>query len=335
MNERENMAADGNSMKVRTIGFLAFDGMAALDLVGPSEAFAAAREGDDIDSPPAYRVVVLGVDGGSVTCESGVRLEPSRGIHGRAHLDTVIVPGGIGLRRPETNARVADWLRRRTGGFRRVASVCTGIYGLAASGLLDGRRVTTHWRFARDVARRFPAITVDPDALFVKDGPYYTSAGVTAGIDLALAMIEDDLGARSALAVARELVVYLKRPGGQEQFSEPLKFQFEAGDALGDLVAWMRGHLRADLSVEALAARTCLCSRQFSRRFRSTFDRTPAAFVEDLRLGEARERLANGGASVANVAASVGFRSDDAFRRAFERRFGVSPTAYRGRFAGA
>jgi transcriptional regulator GlxA family with amidase domain len=324
-------------MKPLAIGFLAFDGITALDLVGPSEAFAAARRmgsNGEPDAEPAYRIVILGVGGRSITSESGIRFEAHRGLAGRAELDTLIVPGGCGLRRPEVNREVAAWLERRAGGFRRVASVCTGIYGLAASGWLDGRRVTTHWRFARDVARRFPALDVRPDAVFVKDGPFYTSAGVTAGIDLALALIEEDLGPKAALAVARELVVYLKRSGGQEQFSEPLKFQTVTADSFGELVAWIRGHLSEDLSVEALAARACLCPRQFNRRFRRAFDRTPAAFVEDLRLGEARQRLAAPDATVAKVALSVGFRSDDAFRRAFERRFGLSPSTYRGRFGG-
>jgi transcriptional regulator GlxA family with amidase domain len=315
-----------------TIGFLAFEGVAALDLVGPSEAFAAARR--DGDSLPAYRILILGVDGRTCVTESGLRLEATGSLDSRVELDTLIVPGGVGLRRAEINARVAGWLRRRASKFRRVASVCTGIYGLAASGLLDGRAVTTHWRFTRDVACRFPALRMVPNALYVKDGAFYTSAGVTAGIDLALALIEEDLGPRAALAVARELVVYLKRPGGQEQFSEPLQFQFGASDTFAELVAWMRGNLRADLSVEAMAERSCLSSRQFTRRFRGAFRRTPAAFVQELRLDEARQRLGASAASVAAVAASVGFRSDDAFRRAFERRFGVSPTTYRSRFAG-
>lgn len=319
-------------MPTLAIGLLAFDDVAALDLIGPSEAFAAARR--DGDSRPVYRLVVIGVDGRAFRTESGLRIEATRGLASRGDLDTLIVPGGCGLRRPEVHDRVAAWLRRRAGRIRRIASVCTGIYGLAASGLLDGRDVTTHWRFARDVAQRFPALRVAPNALYVKDGPFYTSAGVTAGIDLALALIEEDLGPRAALAVARELVVYLKRPGGQEQFSEPLQFQFDVADPFAELVAWMHGHLRADLSVEALARRACLSPRQFSRRFRSAVARTPAAFVEELRLGEARQRLADSAATIAAVAASVGFRSDDAFRRAFERRFGLTPSTYRSRFSG-
>ncbi|MFN7942143.1 MAG: helix-turn-helix domain-containing protein [Thermoanaerobaculia bacterium] len=320
-------------MTPRRIAFLGYDGVSALDLVGPSEAFASARIEMDGRPAPAYRVTILGATGESFRAESGIVFRAHRGLAGRPAIDTLIVPGGRGLRVPAVNARVAAWLRERAPGIRRIASVCTGIYGLAASGLLDGRRVTTHWRFARDVARRFPAMHVDPNALFVQDDRFYTSAGVTAGIDLALALIEEDLGREAALAVARELVVYLKRSGGQEQYSEPLRFQVESADPVAELDAWIRGHLRCDLSLEALAARVHLCPRQLSRRFVRVFSRTPAAYVEDLRLGEARRRLATKGATIETVAASVGFRSADAFRRAFERRFGLAPSAYRRGFS--
>jgi len=321
------------AMKPRRIGFLGYDGVTALDLVGPSEAFAAALVEDGGGLERAYEIVILSVSGRPFVAESGVRFRPHGRLDAAARLDTVIIPGGRGLREPRINARVAAWLKQRAPRLRRVASVCTGIYGLAPTGLLDGRQVTTHWRFARDVAERFPALRMNPNALFLQDGRFYTSAGVTAGIDLALALIEQDHGPEVALAVARELVVYLKRPGGQEQYSEPLQFQVETRDRIGELASWIPGHLREDLSVEALAARSCLCPRQFSRRFQAAFARTPAAFVEDLRLGEARRRLGAPGATVEGVAASVGFRSADVFRRAFERRYGISPSTYRGRFA--
>jgi transcriptional regulator GlxA family with amidase domain len=203
---------------------------------------------------------------------------------------------------------------------------------LAPTGLLDGRRVTTHWRFADDVAARFPALKVDRNALFIRDGAFYTSAGITAGIDLALALIEEDHGAHIALSVARELVVYLKRPGGQEQYSEPLQFQVQSSDRLSDLIPWISSHLRRDLSVEILARRANLCVRHFSRRFRKVFGLPPAEFVQNVRLDEARQRLSSRNNSVRIIADSVGFSSADSFRRAFERRFGVSPTTYRGRF---
>src|SRR5262249_40836243 len=230
------------------------------------------------------------------------------------------------------NAKVSAWVKNRASSIRRIASVCTGTYGLAATGLLDGRTVTTHWRNARDFAARFPKVKVNPSALHLKDGNFYTSAGLTAGIDLSLALIEEDFGSRVALAVARELVVYLKRPGGQEQYSEPLKFQTSSTDAFAELVGWITGHLHHDLSVEALAAKACLSPRQFSRRFKSGFGATPAAFVEKLRLDEARQRLTMPNQNIESVAVSVGCKSAEVFRRAFGRRDGSTPSSYRRRF---
>jgi transcriptional regulator GlxA family with amidase domain len=193
--------------------------------------------------------------------------------------------------------------------------------------------VTTHWRFASEIAQRFPKLRVDPNALFIKDGQFYTSAGITAGIDLALALIEEDHGSQVALAVARDLVVYLKRPGGQEQYSEPLRFQMNSRDRLSDLAPWIIAHLHQDLSVETLAAKACLSPRHFARCFKRTFSAPPGEFVENLRLEEARRRLSAPGARIEGVGESVGFASADSFRRAFERRFGIAPSVYRGRFS--
>jgi transcriptional regulator GlxA family with amidase domain len=316
-------------MRLKRIGFLAFEGFVALDLVGPMEAFATAVVEDGRGGiGPGYEVMVLGL-AKTFKAESGIAFSATRTLQNAPALDTLVIAGGRGLRQPSIDAEVAAWLQRHAGKIRRIASVCTGVYGLASAGLLDGRSATTHWRFTQDLATRFPKIRVLPNALFVKDGPIYTSAGVTAGIDLALALIEEDYGSAVALRVARELVVYLKRPGGQEQYSEPLQFQSQSSDRFADLAAWMMSHLQQDLSVEALAERACLCSRHFSRQFRNVFGNTPGAFVEDLRLNEARRRLAVRNNTIDRVATSVGFRSADAFRRAFERRFGVNPSNYR------
>jgi transcriptional regulator GlxA family with amidase domain len=321
-------------MTTRRVGMIGFDGVTALDLVGPSEAFANAYVEDDGGKPRhAYEIVVLGLTRRPFrAADSGLVFRPHATLEHAPELDTLVVPGGRGLREAATNARVAAWVKQRAVRIRRVVSVCTGLYGIAAAGLLDGRRATTHWAHADDAQRRFPRVRLEPDALYVKDGKFYSSAGITAGIDLALALIEEDLGPRAALAVARELVVYLKRPGGQEQFSEPLRFQTQSADRFADVAAWMSGHLRQDLSVEALAARACLCPRQFTRRFRKAFRTTPADFVERVRLDEARRRLCAPQETIQEIADSVGFHSSDAFRRAFERRFGVAPNAYRKRF---
>lgn len=323
-------------MKPRRIAFLGFEDVNALDLVGPIEAFTSALVDEDGGERrvPGYTTMILGITRRSFKSESRIVFTPHESLKTRVDIDTLFIPGGQGLRQSRINARVVSWVKENAPRIRRIASVCTGIYAFAPTGLLDGRRVTTHWGFARDVAEKFPALNVDPNALYVKDGPYYTSAGVTAGIDLALAMIEEDYGAAVALRAAREMVVYLKRSGGQEQYSEPLRFQTESTDAIAALGPWIRGHLKQDLSVEALAQRASLCPRQFNRRFIRSFKQTPAAFVEDLRLGEARQRLAMTKTSIDSVASSVGFGSADSFRRAFERRFGIAPTVFRRRFAG-
>ena len=318
----------------KRVGVLGFNGVNAVDVVGPTEVFANAGRPDFTlgESKGLYRTCLIGLTDAPFTAESGLRFVPDCRLADAPALDTLIVPGGWGLRESATNAAVSAWLRGRAPRIRRVACVCTGVYGLAPTGLLDGRRVTTHWRFAEDLSRRFPGLTVDAKALFIKDGRYYTSGGITAGIDLALALVEEDLGPRVALAVARELVVYLKRPGGQEQFSEPLRFQVHSADRFADLIAWICAHLERDLSVPILAERARLSPRHFSRRFHATFACTPAQFVDGLRLTEARERLTAPGRTVDSVAASVGFASADVFRRRFRRRFGVAPSNYRERF---
>ncbi|MEO8925648.1 MAG: helix-turn-helix domain-containing protein [Caulobacteraceae bacterium] len=318
---------------LKHIGLLGFDGVAALDLTGVLEAFSIA-DGRDWRTPPTrYATMVIGLSSSPFIAESGLRFLPDTTLDQAPLLDTIVVPGGPGLRLTETNSRVAEWLRTRVEETRRLVSVCTGLYGLAASGLMDGRRATTHWFHAADAARRFPNVKLVPDAIFIKDPPFYTSAGMTAGIDLALALIEEDHGPALALATARQMVVYMKRSGGQLQYSEPLRFQTQAGDRFADLGALMVGDLGADWTVEAMAARTGLGDRQFGRRFKAAFAASPAAHLETLRLDEARRLLTSGHDGVARIAHAVGFQSDDAFRRAFERRFGVTPSAYRSGFA--
>jgi transcriptional regulator GlxA family with amidase domain len=311
------------------IALLGYDGVQTLDLSGPLDAFCSANG----LRPGAYATVVASLDGAPFISEAGLRIAPDCALADAGPLDTLILPGGEGLRRPGVAARVAAAVRERAPGLRRIVSVCTGLYGLAPSSLVDGRRATTHWKFAKDLAARFPAIRLEPDAIFIKDGPIYTSAGITASIDMALVLIEEDYGPGLALAAARDLVVYLKRSGGQQQYSEPLRFQARAGDRFADLAAWMIDHLDQDLTVEALAARAGLSPRQFNRRFKTAFGAAPAHHVETLRLDAARERLIGSNASIERIAGAVGFQSDDAFRRAFDRRFGLSPTDYRRRFA--
>ena len=313
------------------IGLVAYDGVTILDLIGPHEVFGTANALRE-QAGPLYDLVVVGPTPSPIRSDTGLVLQPAADFASSGEFDTIVVPGGPGLREPALNEKVAAWLREHGPRARRVVSVCTGLYGLGATGLLDGRRAATHWRWAEHAAKAFPAIDVDSTVLFVEDPPYYTSAGVTAGIDLALALLEQDHGAKAALAVARELVVYLKRPGGQSQFSEQLRFQSSAVDRLSDLAAWLPHHLEERLTVDILAARANMSPRHFARRFTAEVGATPAAYVEALRLETARERLIAPAQTVESVGASVGFRSGDVFRRAFERRYGTSPGLYRRHF---
>ena len=225
-------------MKNRRIGIIGYNGVMALDIAGPVDAFAAVAEySDQSRQSVGHEVVVIGLTRAPFAAQSGLLFKPHTTVTEAPPLDTLIVPGGPGLRIPATQQKVSSWVSSVAPRTRRVASVCTGIYGLAPTGVLDGRRVTTHWRHARNVASRYPRLHVDPNALFLKDGPYYTCAGVTAGIDLSHSLIEEDFGPRTALAVARELVVYLKRNGGQEQYSEPLQYQVQSADRFAELIA--------------------------------------------------------------------------------------------------
>ncbi|HTW77916.1 MAG TPA: helix-turn-helix domain-containing protein [Terracidiphilus sp.] len=320
-------------MKQRHIVIVGYAGVMGLDLIGPLEVFGNARfrssrgEGDH-----GYRVTTAAIQARTFRSEFGLTITADQCLSSTRDVDTLLIPGGCGLREAANQVRLTAWLQKNAASIRRIASVCTGIYGLAPSGLLNGRKVATHWRFAADVAKRFPKLRVEPGSLYVKDGKFWTAAGVTAGIDLSLALIEEDFGAEVALAIARELVVYMKRPGGQEQYSEPLQFQVRSRSLFADLVPWMTAHLEQDLSVEGLAARVSLCSRQFARRFSQEFGCSPASFVRRLRLDEARRRLSAPECTVDGVARSVGFSDAGSFRRAFERCFDIAPSAYRGRF---
>jgi transcriptional regulator GlxA family with amidase domain len=323
-------------MTPKRIGFIGFDGVVAIDLAGPVEAFTCAEIRQGESGPKrCYEVVTIGLSNRPFVAESGLVFKPQKTFKNAPPLDTLVVPGGSGLRKPQIGKPVAAFVKARAKSTRRIVSICTGIYGLAETGLLAGRKVTTHWRHAQNVAHRFPELQVDDNAIFLKDGSFYTSAGATAGIDLSLSLIEEDYGPRVAMAVARELVVYLKRSGGQEQYSEPLQFQTQSISRLSELSTWMLTHLNGDLSVEVLAAKACLCPRHFSRRFKIEFGETPAEFVERLRLDEARRRLSDSDNSIENVGLSVGFKSADAFRRAFERRLELNPSDYRRRFSTA
>lgn len=305
------------------VALLAYEGCQLLDVTGPAAVFGAANAAP---GGPAYDVAILSPDGGAVVSNSGVALH-SRKIGGRP--DTLLVAGGShGLKAAMERDDVRAWLRKAAPKARRFGSVCTGAFVLAAAGLLDGRRVATHWASCARLAERFPALTVDADALYVTDGKVWTSAGVTTGIDMALALVEADLGAATANLIARHFVLYARRPGYQSQFSPLLQAQTEVDAPFAPLVDWMQENLDKPLDVPALAARAGLSERSFYRKFTEATGKTPAHFVEGLRLDAARTLLAKG-LPLKAIAGKVGLRSSARLGQAFERRFGMAPSLFR------
>ena len=318
-------------MKPKPVGLILFQRIAADELSGPGQAFFRARiaTGDDREFR-CYQVLTLGIGTAGCLTECGVIVKPQLGISSAPQLDTIIVPGGCGIHDARLSKKIAKWLRRRAPVTRRIVALGDSIYALAQSGLLDGRQVAVHWRFAKDVAQTFPKLRVVSDRLFVKDGPFYTCAGGMSAVDLSLSLIEEDYGRQVALKLAREFVVHVKRSGEHEQYSEALRFQVQSCDRFADISYWILRNLNQDLSVEALAQRTCMSPRNFTRLFRAEFGTAPAEFVAAVRMTEARRRLLIPRNSIESVAASIGFKSADAFSRTFERLVGLRPSAFRG-----
>lgn len=315
----------------RTIGFLVYDGLQALDLTGPLDVFGAANEKTRDKSP--YSLVTIAPARQAVRTETGLVITPDCDIASAPALDTLLIPGGAGSRREAGNTELLRWIHERAQTTRRVVSVCTGLYLLGATGLLDGRRATTHWQFAEDICAKYPAILLDTEHLHVTDGKFHSSGGLTAGMDLALALVEDDLGSDVALAVARHLVMYMKRPGNQLQFSAPLRAQSEGRGHFAGLIDWLLEHLDETVSVEHMASQANMSTRNFSRVFRETFGTSPARYLEQLRLEHACVLLTSGNANIDRIASRVGFASADAFRRTFRNRYGTAPGEYRQRFS--
>jgi transcriptional regulator GlxA family with amidase domain len=317
---------------VRVIDVLTYPAVQLLDVTGPVQVFASANEFVvNAGGEPPYLLKVVAQGGEGVTASAGVTLAAGPLTKGGEALDTLLVAGGEGAEAAAENPVLVDWVRQRATRARRVASVCTGAFLLAAAGLLDGRRATTHWKDCAKLAQRFPAVHVEPDPIFVCDGPVWTSAGVTAGIDLALALVEEDLGRTMALAVARHLVVFLKRPGGQAQFSAALALQ-AADDKFGALHDWINGHLGSDLSLSVLADRARMSERSFSRHYAEATGLTPARAVERLRVEAARRLLSESRTPVKRIAQRCGFGSEETMRRSFLRLLAVTPQDYRSRF---
>jgi transcriptional regulator GlxA family with amidase domain len=315
---------------VRRIVIVAFPGIQTLDVVGPAEVFSMA---DRLANGGEYNVEVVASSTDALATSSGLQIVPHRSFAGvRGPIDTLMVAGGVGVADAMKDERVLRWIRSGAARARRVASVCNGAFLLAEAGLLDGRRATTHWAACSELQRRHPSVEVEDAPIFVRDGDVYTSAGVTAGIDLALALVEDDLGAAVARDAARWLVLFLRRPGNQAQFSAGSSWQPAERPPLRDLQSWIAENPTADLSVPALAERAFMSPRNFARAFRREVGVTPGAYVESVRLERARAELESGDVSVDAVAAMCGFGTVETMRRAFQRRFDVNPAAYRSRF---
>jgi transcriptional regulator GlxA family with amidase domain len=324
----------------RTVVFLAAPQTQILDVAGPFQVFVRACELNAKASPaapPAYRVFLAStVRQKIVQTNCGLGLVASHYYRSVPRkIDTFLVAGGSGLDQAAEDRHLLSWIRRSASGARRFGSVCTGAFLLAAAGLLDGKRVTTHWKWASELAQRSRKITVDPDPIFVRDGNMYTTAGITAGMDLALALVEEDLGTRIALQVAREMVLYLRRPGGQSQFSAALALQASDAKPIRDLHTWVTNNLNADLSVNVLARRAAMSPRSFARNFVAQLHTTPARYVERLRIEMARQRLEQTNDKVDKVARDCGLGTAETMRRAFLRTLRVTPTDYRARFCSA
>ncbi len=318
---------------------LVYPGVQVLDVTGPLEVFANAnRRLDELGDRRAkrYEIEIAAREPGRLLSTSGIELIAGRGLRElRAPIDTLMVAGGGGTAQALRDRELIGFLRRRAPGARRVASVCTGAFLLAEAGLLDGRRATTHWASCARLASLYPKVRVESDPIFVRDGKVWSSAGVCAGMDLALALVEQDHGRELALTVARWLVLFLKRPGGQSQFSAELEAQATEHDAIRALQSWAREHLSGGLGVAELARRVAMSPRNFARVFAREVGETPARWVERARVEAARRLLEESDAGVDEVARRCGFGSAESLRRSFLRRVRVSPAAYRARFRSA
>jgi transcriptional regulator GlxA family with amidase domain len=319
----------------RQIAILVYPGVQSLDFTGPLEVFAGAQRLIEQTgrSERGYEIALVSADGKPLQTSSGLTVTPHASFEAAPEaIDTLIVAGGYGRKRAAVDREVLGWIAATTASARRTASVCTGAFLLAAAGVLDGRRATTHWASAAELAARYPKVNVDPEPIFTRDGSIWTSAGVTAGMDLALALVEEDLDREAALTIARHLVLFLRRPGNQSQFSVTLSAQQPAREPLREVQRHVIEHPADDLSVEALAESAHMSPRNFARAFRAESGVTPARYVEQVRIEAARRHLEDTAEPIAAVAAACGFGTAETMRRTFLRALEVGPAEYRRRF---
>ena len=321
-------------MSPKRVAFVVYSGIQSLDLAGPFEVFQGANQVLALTQrPAAYEPRIVARDPRPIATESGLSIVPQDAIRRvRGPIDTLIIAGGTGVRDAIGDRSLLRAVARLASGARRVVSVCSGAFILAELGLLDGRRATTHWQRAGQLARAYPDVRVEAEPIFIRDGRVYTSAGVTAGIDLALSLVEEDLGREVALQIARGLVMFLRRPGNQAQFSAHLRAQQADREPLREVQRFIAEHPDEDLGAEALARRAAMSVRHFARCFREQVGVSPARYVETTRLEAARRRLVESHDGLDRVASSCGFGSAEVLRRAFVRRLNVTPSEYRTRF---
>lgn len=315
-------------MLVRKIGFLLFENFTAMDVSGPLEAFSSVSE----VCSSHYELITIGLKPGIVRAESGLGMVADVGLEDIPQLDTLIIPGGKGTRDASLQAIVNPWINQLAKRSRRIVSVCTGSFLLASSGLLDDQQATTHWAYADEFRSTYPKVRLVPDALFIDNGKVSTSAGIAAGIDLSLKLIEDDLGSEIAAKVARFMVVHFRRAGHQAQYSEPLQYQHKANEKFASLTGWVQENLASELSLEKMAQQSGMSVRNFCRKFTQQMGTSPGRYVETLRLDYARQLLVEKEWKMSRIGIACGYDSADVFRRAFERRFSLSPKAYRASF---
>jgi transcriptional regulator GlxA family with amidase domain len=322
------MASTG---KPRRVAILGFPGVQPLDVIGPTEVFTGA---DRLAGGGEYEVEMVAQEAAPITARTGAYglVPKTTTARYRGPIDTLIVGGGFGVQKAADDLGLIRWIRSAARRSRRVCSVCTGSFLLARAGLLEGLTVTTHWSGTAELARRHPELTVDPNPIFVRDGDVWTSAGVTSGMDLSLALVEEDLGREIAVEIARWLVLFLQRPGGQAQFSSHLSAELAERRPLRELQSWIADNLDSDLRVETLADRVAMSPRNFARFFRREIGLTPAAYVEELRVERARQLLEESAEPIEPISTRCGFGTPETMRRAFARRVGVPPAQYRARF---
>jgi transcriptional regulator GlxA family with amidase domain len=322
------------AFRPKQVGLIGFDEVTALQLLAPADAFATAALDDGYGNQiPCYQVHTVGVCSDRFHSDTGLQIQAQHTLRTLPDVDTIVIAGGRGVRRSDVSGKLATWILKNIKAIHRIGAIGTGVHALASTGLLNGREVTTHWRFARDLTREFPRLRIDHRKSFVQDGPYYTSNGLTGGINIALAMIREDYGLHIAQSLEQELTLRLTTPDEENLRPAANAVDNHPIDRFSEIVAWVMKNLDADLSVEMLARRACMCPSHFSKVFKSILGESPRDFVRNLRLNEARRKLLRRQKTIRTVSESVGFGKSGGFHEAFQRRFGMRPSRLLDRVA--